>query len=198
MGDVGVVGEGSDLAIVSYANSSYFLSRQAQQILSDKHGIDTRVIDLRWLAPLDFTKIIQAIGPAKQVLIVDECRRTGSQSEGLMAGLAEQAPHLSLSRIAAEDSFISAWPGGDGYLAKPRGPVLAAALAGRSAARPPAGAPESGSKEARAKESRSSSVQAGEPTTPANVPAISPASIRAKPSFWRWQTPIAPARASRP
>ncbi len=105
LGEVGVFGEGGDLAIVSYANG-YFLSRQAQKVLSEEHGIDARVIDLRWLAPLDFGKITQAIGPAQRVLIVDECRITGSQSEGLMAGLAEHAPKLALSRIAAEDSFI--------------------------------------------------------------------------------------------
>ncbi len=105
LGQVGVFGDGSDLAIVSYANG-YFLSRQAQKLLSEEHDVDARVIDLRWLAPLDFGKIIEAIGPARRVLIVDECRITGSQSEGLMAGLAEQAPQLALSRIAGEDSFI--------------------------------------------------------------------------------------------
>ena len=105
LSDVGVFGEGSDLAIVSYANG-YFLSRQAQKILIEQHGIDARVIDLRWLAPLDVSKVIEAIGSATRVLIVDECRITGSPSEGLMAGLAEQAPQLNVSRIAAEDSFI--------------------------------------------------------------------------------------------
>ena len=105
LSDVGVFGEGSDLAIVSYANG-YFLSRQAQKILIEQHGIDARVIDLRWLAPLDVSKVIKALGSATRVMIVDECRITGSPSEGLMAGLAEQAPQLNVSRIAAEDSFI--------------------------------------------------------------------------------------------
>jgi 2-oxoisovalerate dehydrogenase E1 component len=105
LSEVGVFGKGSDLAIVSYANG-YYLSRQAQKILAGEHGIDARVIDLRWLAPLDFSKVIDAIGSARRVLIVDECRITGSPSEGLMAGLAEQAPQLGVIRIAAEDSFI--------------------------------------------------------------------------------------------
>ncbi|HXV01814.1 MAG TPA: thiamine pyrophosphate-dependent enzyme, partial [Caulobacteraceae bacterium] len=105
LGEVGVAGEGTDLAIVSYANG-YYLSRQAQKILIEQHDVDARVIDLRWLAPLDFSKVIEAIGPATRVLIVDECRITGSPSEGLMARLAEQAPQISVSRIAAEDSFI--------------------------------------------------------------------------------------------
>jgi 2-oxoisovalerate dehydrogenase E1 component len=40
------------------------------------------------------------------VLIVDECRRTGSQSEALMALFAERAPAVDCRRITAEDSFI--------------------------------------------------------------------------------------------
>jgi len=104
-GQVAVRGEGTDLAIVSYANG-FHLSLQAQKLLAERHGVAARAIDLRWLAPLDFAEIVRAIGPAKRVLIVDECRITGSQSEGLMAGLAEHAPGLAVSRLAADDSFI--------------------------------------------------------------------------------------------
>ena len=98
-------GDGTDLAIVSYGNG-YYLSRQAQKVLKDEHGIDARVIDLRWLAPIDPDAILAEVGPAKRVLIVDECRITGSQSEALMALFVERAPGLGVSRIAAEDSFI--------------------------------------------------------------------------------------------
>ncbi|MFC0303738.1 MFS transporter [Sphingomonas sp. C8-2] len=105
IGEVGRHGDGTDLAIVSYANG-YYLSRQAQKLLADEYGIDARVIDLRWLAPLDPDAILRAVGDARRVLIVDECRITGSQSEALMAMFAEKAPGLPVSRIAAEDSFI--------------------------------------------------------------------------------------------
>lgn len=105
LGEPALHGDGEDLAIVSYANG-YFLSRQAQRVLLDSHGVDARVIDLRWLAPLDMTRVAEAVGTARRVLIVDECRITGSQSEALMALFAEHSPGLPISRIAAEDSFI--------------------------------------------------------------------------------------------
>lgn len=105
LGSVGRHGDGQDLAIVSYANG-YYLSRQAQKILADVHGVSSRVIDLRWLAPLDPAAIVDAVSPCQRVLVVDECRITGSQSEALMALFAEHAPGLAVSRIAAEDSFI--------------------------------------------------------------------------------------------
>jgi 2-oxoisovalerate dehydrogenase E1 component len=105
LGQLGVHGKGSDLAIVTYGNG-YYLSRQAEKILADEHGLNLRVIDLRWLAPLNEDGVIESTKGCKKVLIVDECRRTGSQSEALMALFAERAPGLHCARITAEDSFI--------------------------------------------------------------------------------------------
>jgi 2-oxoisovalerate dehydrogenase E1 component len=82
------------------------LSRQAEKILSDQYDLRLRVIDLRWLAPLNAAGILEAVLPCRHVLVVDECRITGSQSEALLALFAEQAPDLLVKRIAADDSFI--------------------------------------------------------------------------------------------
>jgi 2-oxoisovalerate dehydrogenase E1 component len=105
LGELGVHGDGADLAIVTYGNGA-FLSRQAGKILADQHDIAARVIDLRWLAPLNEDGLIEATRGCERILIVDECRRTGSQSEALMALFAERAPDTPCARITAEDSFI--------------------------------------------------------------------------------------------
>ncbi len=105
LGAIGRHGDGTDLAIVSYGNG-YYLSRQAEKILREEHGLNLRVIDLRWLAPLNEDGLLDAVAGCGRVLIVDECRRTGSQSEALMALFAERAPQVDCRRIAAEDSFI--------------------------------------------------------------------------------------------
>ena len=105
LGETGRHGDGTDLAIVSYGNG-YYLSRQAEQVLREQHGLDLCVIDLRWLAPLNEDGLLEAIAGCDRVLIVDECRRTGSQSEALMALFAERAPAIDCRRITAEDSFI--------------------------------------------------------------------------------------------
>jgi 2-oxoisovalerate dehydrogenase E1 component len=105
LGELGIHGNGTDLAIVSYANG-YFLSRQAEKILSEQHGLNLRVIDLRWLAPVNEDGLLDAVKGCDRILIVDECRKTGSQSEALMALFAERAPDIPCRRIAAEDSFI--------------------------------------------------------------------------------------------
>lgn len=106
LGDIGQYGRGTDLAIVTYGNG-YYLSRQAEAILRKTHKMKVRVIDLRWLAPLNEAAILKAIASCGNVLIVDECRKTGSQSEALMALVQEGAKHRPrLARLTADDSFI--------------------------------------------------------------------------------------------
>lgn len=106
MGQFGVWGEGVDLCILTYGNG-YFLSRQAAKILHEQHGIRLRIIDLRWLAPLDEQRLVEAMAPCEKVLIVDECRRTGSLSEALVTLLVEHSPtQHHIARITAQDSFV--------------------------------------------------------------------------------------------
>ena len=107
LGEVGVHGDGKDLAIVTFGNG-YYLSRQAERRLAES-GVKARVIDMRWLSPLPADALIQAVGGAERILIVDETRRTGGIAEALMALFTERAdvPH---ARLTAEDSFIATGP----------------------------------------------------------------------------------------
>ena len=107
IGEVGVHGDGKDLAIVTYGNGHY-LSKQAEKALKAKR-INLRIIDLRWLAPLPEAELLKAVAGCKHVLVVDECRRTGSQSEGLIALFTEQTD-LPVARVTAQDSFIATGP----------------------------------------------------------------------------------------
>ncbi|MEM7753087.1 MAG: thiamine pyrophosphate-dependent enzyme [Pseudomonadota bacterium] len=106
LGDVAVHGDGTDLAIVSFANG-YYLSRQAKPTLTAE-GINTRIIDLRWLNPLPKVALLDATRDAKRILIVDETRQTGGVSEALMTFFAEAG--RPATRLAAEDSFIATGP----------------------------------------------------------------------------------------
>ena len=106
-GQVGVTGQGADLAIVTYGNGNY-LSHQALEPLRAK-GIATRVIDLRWLSPLPEAALLAALQGCGHVLIVDECRRSGGLAEALLALLVEQST-AKFARLTAEDSFIATGP----------------------------------------------------------------------------------------
>ncbi len=104
-GEIGQYGDGKDLCILTYGNG-YFLSRQAAKTLEER-GIKLRVVDLRWLNPLNEEAILSAVKPCKNLLIIDECRATGSLSETLMSMVQEGlSPPPNTRRLAAEDSFI--------------------------------------------------------------------------------------------
>jgi 2-oxoisovalerate dehydrogenase E1 component len=107
LGEVGVHGAGKDLAIVTYGNGHY-LSRQAEKALRER-GLDLRIIDLRWLAPLPEAAVLEATDGCRRALIIDECRRSGNSSEALMALFAERT-RIPAARIAAQDSFIATGP----------------------------------------------------------------------------------------
>ena len=123
---VGVHGDGTDLGIVSYANG-FYLSSQAVKILQEAHGISCRVIDIRWIAPLPKAAIIDATTGCDSVLIIDECRSTGSQSEALMTLFAEKS-EKSAVRLAAKDSFIATGPA-YGVTMPSRDDIVSAAVA---------------------------------------------------------------------
>lgn len=110
-GEVGIYGEG-ETVILTYANG-YYLSRQAEKILRETHGISVKIVDIRWLSPLPEVAIINAVAKAKRVLIVDEGRQSGSISEGLMTLLMEKASsRLKIKRLTGKDCFIplgTAW-----------------------------------------------------------------------------------------
>lgn len=116
LGEVGVHGDGTDLAIVTFGNGVY-LSSQAVPLLEQK-GIKARIVDVRWLTPLPEQAIADAVAGCGAVLVVDETRRSGGVAESLMAALTERVdiPH---SRLTAQDSFI------------PTGPAYAATMPSR-------------------------------------------------------------------
>ena len=123
LGEVGVHGEGRDLAIVTYGNGHY-LSRQALPEIAAA-GIDARVIDLRWLAPLPEAALLEAVKGCGKVLVVDECRRSGNVSEALMTLFAERG--IAASRLTAQDTFIATGPAYAAPLPSRAG-IVAAAL----------------------------------------------------------------------
>lgn len=106
--EVGIDGDGTDLAIVTFGNGCY-LSHQARPEL-EAAGLKTRIIDTRWLSPLPKEALTEAVKGCKHILIVDETRHTGGVAEGLMAHFHEAAPGTPLARLTAEDSFIATGP----------------------------------------------------------------------------------------
>ncbi|MEO6820996.1 MAG: thiamine pyrophosphate-dependent enzyme [Candidatus Nanopelagicales bacterium] len=104
-------GQGSDLTLVTFGNGVPMSLRVARR-LADQ-GIETRVLDLRWLAPLPVDDIVREARATGRVLVVDETRRSGGVSEGVLTALVDARFSGALARVTSEDSFI---PLGDAAL----------------------------------------------------------------------------------
>lgn len=103
---------GSDLVIVTFANGVPMSLRAAER-LRDEYGIDARIVDLRWLAPLPIADVLREANAVGRVLVVDETRQSGGVGQAVIAGLVEAGFSGTIARISARDSFI---PLGDAAL----------------------------------------------------------------------------------
>ena len=112
------------IAMGEIGQHGHYLSRQAETALAQT-GTRTRIIDIRWLAPLPVEAILQAVRDCAHVLIVDECRFTGGQAEALM-GHFHEAGVPSFARVTAEDSFIATGPAYGATLPSKEGIIAAA------------------------------------------------------------------------
>jgi 2-oxoisovalerate dehydrogenase E1 component len=106
-GAVGVYNaEATDVLIVSYANGLR-LSLRAAQKLQVQHGIQARVLDLRWLNPLPLDAIRQHAHECKAILVADECRATGGGvADAIIAALAESGSPQPLRSVRAVDTYV--------------------------------------------------------------------------------------------
>jgi 2-oxoisovalerate dehydrogenase E1 component len=137
----------ADVTIVTWGNGLFMSLRVAARLAArapeaGPGPVRCQVIDLRWLAPLPVEAVL-ATSP-RRVLVVDETRRSGGVSEGVLAGLVDGGYDGPMARVASKDSFI---PLGDAarlvllsedeiagaVIALAQRPVLPAAMMVRSA-----------------------------------------------------------------
>ncbi len=104
-------GDGADLTVVTFGNGLRMSLRVAKRLA--RRGIGVRVVDLRWLAPLPVDDVVREARATGRVLVVDETRRTGGVSEGVLAGLVDADFVGRVARVTSRDSFV---PLGDAAL----------------------------------------------------------------------------------
>jgi 2-oxoisovalerate dehydrogenase E1 component len=80
---------GDDLALISYGAYVHVAARVADRLAAD--GIQTAVLDLRTLVPLDREAVLAVARHCSRVLIVHEDSRTGGIGESLAAIIQEEA-----------------------------------------------------------------------------------------------------------
>jgi len=82
--------EGGDVTIITYGSTVHF-SLEASEIISKEDGIETKVVDLRTLLPLDRDLIIDAVRATGRALVVHEDTLTGGVGGEVAALITEHA-----------------------------------------------------------------------------------------------------------
>lgn len=107
LGEGRVYNEGAkDLLIITFGNGVPMSLRAARKIEAETKK-KVRILDLRWLKPLNVELIAQHAAECGRVLVVDEGRRTGGIAEEIFTHIVERCGEkVKLARVAGEDSYI--------------------------------------------------------------------------------------------
>ncbi|HEY2691072.1 MAG TPA: thiamine pyrophosphate-dependent enzyme [Streptosporangiaceae bacterium] len=108
LGQARTYGDGGDLTMVTFGNGLRMSLRVARRLANQ--GIGARVVDLRWLAPLPAGDVLREARATGRVLVVDETRRSGGVSEGVVTALVDAGYQGRIARVTSEDSFIPLGP----------------------------------------------------------------------------------------
>lgn len=97
--------EADDLVVFTFGNGVPMSLRAAKRIEAER-GWKVRVVDLRWLVPLNDGFIAAQAASAKRVLVVDEGRKSAGVGEGVITALAEAGlGGLPMRRVVGADTF---------------------------------------------------------------------------------------------
>jgi len=100
--------QGSDMVIFSYGSTVHF-SLEAAEILAKEDGVETMVVDLRSLMPLDKELILESVKSTGKALIVHEDTLTGGIGAEIAALIGEHAFHYldaPVKRVASLDTPV--------------------------------------------------------------------------------------------
>jgi 2-oxoisovalerate dehydrogenase E1 component beta subunit len=107
LGKAAIRRTGTDLSIVTFGAMVYTALDAAAKLAED--GVETEVLDLRSLAPLDRDAILETVGKTSKVLLLYEATLTGGIGGELAAIIAEEAfEYLDapVVRVASVDSPV--------------------------------------------------------------------------------------------
>ena len=96
----------TDLLIVTFGNGVPMALRAARE-LETSEGVEARVLDLRWLKPLNTEAIAEHAGACDAVLVLDEGRPDGGIGEAVVASLVEHGvADRPIKRVTGVDCYI--------------------------------------------------------------------------------------------
>ncbi|MDX1493287.1 MAG: dehydrogenase E1 component subunit alpha/beta [Longimicrobiales bacterium] len=111
-GKAKVVREGSDVTLVT-CGALVKRSLDAAKIAADQHGIDTEVIDLRTVQPLDMERIAASVKKTNKVMVVHEDSLSWGIGSEVAARIADELFEFldgPVKRVASMDTWVAYAP----------------------------------------------------------------------------------------
>ncbi len=97
--------DADDLVVFTYGNGVPMALRAARSIEAEL-GWNVKVVDLRWLVPLNATFIEEHARNAKRIIVLDEGRRSAGIGEGVITALVEAGlGHVPQQRVVGVDTY---------------------------------------------------------------------------------------------
>lgn len=95
----------NDLVVFTFGNG-VTMSLRAARTIEAELGWKVRVVDLRWLAPLNNAFIAAQAKSAKRIIVLDEGRRSAGVGEGIITAIVEGGSGATpLERVVGEDTY---------------------------------------------------------------------------------------------
>ncbi|MEO7067301.1 MAG: thiamine pyrophosphate-dependent enzyme [Rhodanobacter sp.] len=99
-------GKANDLVVFTFGNGVPMALRAGRTIEKELDW-QVRVVDLRWLAPLNDAFIVAQARNAKHILVLDEGRKSAGVGEGIITAIVEGGLGAKpLRRVVGADTFI--------------------------------------------------------------------------------------------
>ncbi|MGH8124651.1 MAG: thiamine pyrophosphate-dependent enzyme [Rhodanobacteraceae bacterium] len=95
----------NDLVIFTFGNGVPMALRAAREI-EKRHKWEVRVVDLRWLVPLNREFVAEQARAARRIIVLDEGRRSAGLGEGIITAVVEAGfGDKPLRRVVGADTY---------------------------------------------------------------------------------------------
>ncbi len=128
IGEAAILREGKDITLIGMGSTMRMTIQAADKL--DKEGVESTVVDVRTLAPLDEETLCRAASNTGRVVIVDESRDRCSAASQIAAILADRCfgdLRAPIKRVTTPDCALPYAPASEKYLLPNTEKVLAAA-----------------------------------------------------------------------
>ena len=103
LGKSRVVREGSDAAVLAFGDRVAAATEAAEALAAE--GVDVRVVDMRWVKPLDEEAILEA-AQTRLIVTVENGIQAGGAGEGVLEVLSSHGRDVATRVLAIEDAVV--------------------------------------------------------------------------------------------